>query len=364
MQGMESLRWILLRADGGLRAGWRLLGHAVLLVPAILLGVGVALLAGTLAAMLEGGDDWSALSTTAVYAASVAGMALALLGAHAVSGVLLDATFAGGFARGRTRSAGVGGPVTRALGELIGGALVGAVALVPALVILAIGGLEVQLATSTPEGLLVFGLNTLMLLPAAAAEEFLFRGYGFLWVGRGLAGLALLALVRLLPDRAARLSEVLGFGMVVGGLALLFGIGHGMNPGVTWLSTANTALAGLWLGVMVVRTRTLWVAIGAHWSWNWVHGIVLGLPLSGMTEESTGLALAPLLRCVPTAEAEWLSGGAYGLEGSVAATVAMGLAIVVAGLLPRRSADDGAAALRPLKAENTTVSGEAERTIA
>ena len=55
----------------------------------------------------------------------------------------------------------------------------------------------------------------------------------------------------------------------------------------------------------------LWLPVGLHFGWNWVQGTVLGFPVSGTTDFSG--AFTDLAASGPT----WLSGGAYGPEGSV-----------------------------------------------
>jgi hypothetical protein len=93
---------------------------------------------------------------------------------------------------------------------------------------------------------------------------------------------------------------------------------HLSNPNVIPVATfANTALAGIWLGVAYLRTRNLWFPLGVHWAWNWALGGVFGLPISGKN-----LISNPLLQGNDIGPA-WLTGGAYGIEGGVACTIAL-----------------------------------------
>ncbi|HZB44358.1 MAG TPA: hypothetical protein VE360_03915, partial [Pyrinomonadaceae bacterium] len=66
------------------------------------------------------------------------------------------------------------------------------------------------------------------------------------------------------------------------------------------------------------RTRSLWFAFGLHWSWNWTMGALLGLPVSGIRD----ITPDPLLRATDAGPA-WLTGGPYGPEGGLAATLAL-----------------------------------------
>ena len=131
---------------------------------------------------------------------------------------------------------------------------------------------------------------------AALAEEALFRGYPLQTLAR--AGLAWLGVL---------LTSV------------PFAAVHLRNPNVVQGFTfVNTALAGVWLAVAYLRTRSLWFPLGVHWSWNWALGSLFGLPVSGITN----IAPHPLLHGVDLGPA-WLTGGSYGIEGGVACTITL-----------------------------------------
>lgn len=130
-----------------------------------------------------------------------------------------------------------------------------------------------------------------VLFLAAAFEEIAFRGYAF-----------------------QRLADSLGPLGAVAVFSGLFGVAHLKNPAATPLSTANTVLAGVLLAAAYLKTRGLWLPIGLHWAWNFSMGPILSLPVSGFKFGTT------LLR-TEVSGAEWLSGGAYGPEGSVVLTL-------------------------------------------
>ena len=137
---------------------------------------------------------------------------------------------------------------------------------------------------------------------AAAAEEMLFRGYPLQTLTR--AHLAWLGVfLTSVPFAAVHLRN------------------PNVVPGFTFI---NTALAGVWLAVAYLRTRSLWLPLGLHWSWNWVQASVLGLPVSGIERISP----APLLKAINLGP-DWLTGGAYGIEGGAACTVALLISTVV-----------------------------------
>jgi hypothetical protein len=155
------------------------------------------------------------------------------------------------------------------------------------------------------EALRSAGWLAVMLFIAASLEEILFRGYAF-----------------------QRLVDSLGRVLAVSLFSVLFGGAHLSNPGATWLSTANTVLAGVLLAVAYLKTRALWLPIGLHWGWNYFMTAVFALPVSGFDfgEKFFGVEFAG---------PEWLSGGKYGPEGSVVLTMVCVATIVALARSPR-----------------------------
>ena len=117
------------------------------------------------------------------------------------------------------------------------------------------------------------------------------------------------------------LSRVLPVSLAVSLPAALFGLLHALNPGATTLAVLNTSLAGLLLGFLFFdrgargEGPSLPLATGFHFSWNLTMGYAFGVPVSGHPTN------ARLLRTEPT-DILW-SGGSYGLEAGVAATIVL-----------------------------------------
>lgn len=143
-------------------------------------------------------------------------------------------------------------------------------------------------------------------IPAAVHEELAFRGYVF---------------QKLLTWR--RDVAYLFSGVVFAAL-------HSGNLSVSWLALGNIALAGVMLGLAYERTRRLWLPIGLHLAWNVGSGPILGYEVSGFSARST-------LFITSGRGADWLTGGAFGLEGSICATVVEVAAIVLLFRYSRRS---------------------------
>ncbi len=183
--------------------------------------------------------------------------------------------------------------------DLLLGLLLGVVSLgVAALVGVVTGSYRLSLndAAQMPLVLKTLASSALILMLGAAAEEMLFRGY------------PLQTLMRSWPFWAALILSTAAFALV-----------HMENPNVApGFTFVNTFLAGVWLAVAYWRTRSLWLPFGLHWGWNWAMGALLGSPISGITT----LAPDPVLRFTSTGP-EWLGGGAYGVEGGAACTLAL-----------------------------------------
>src|SRR5205085_10260033 len=100
------------------------------------------------------------------------------------------------------------------------------------------------------------------------------------------------------------------------------------NPHDTKIRVTNTALFGVLIALAYLRTRSLWLPWGLHFGCNAMLGLICGLPVSGVTECAVvgkGEAIGPV----------WLTGGAYGLEGSATATGVLIAATVFLWLITR-----------------------------
>lgn len=101
----------------------------------------------------------------------------------------------------------------------------------------------------------------------------------------------------------------------------------------TPLAVANVFLAGLLLGAAYLLTRRLWLPLAVHAGWNLTQGAVFGVQVSGNAAEGASLLVGR------TTGPTWLTGGAYGLEGSLVAVVVLALAVGAAVTLVRRRGD-------------------------
>jgi hypothetical protein len=281
----------LLRAPGGrVRLGWRLLFFSLLTFT-----VGAA-------------------ATLVLPLGQLAGSTALLVGAL-TAGVLMLAV------DGRPATA-LGFPLGgRALGEGARGLALGlAVGLGVVALLAAGGGLAWERESGDLAGWLTGALGALAFLAVpAAAEEALLRGY---------------------PLQA--MTEAWGPGPALGLTAVAFGALHLGNPNVTVFGTLNVAGAGIFLGIVYLKTLSLWWATGAHLGWNWAHGYLADVPVSGLE-----LIDAPLYEGYARGP-DWLGGGSYGPEGSVVATAVVIAAAVWCWKTARLRPGEAVLAARPL----------------
>lgn len=125
---------------------------------------------------------------------------------------------------------------------------------------------------------------------SAAMEESLTRGYAFqaLVQGIGKAGAVCVS-------------------------SIAFSLAHLFNPHVNGIALLNTILAGVWLSIAYLKTRSLWLPTSLHMTWNLSLGFIFGYPVSGAIMPD---AMTRLSRRGP----DWITGGAYGPEGGVLCT--------------------------------------------
>jgi membrane protease YdiL (CAAX protease family) len=194
-------------------------------------------------------------------------------------------------------------PALLARGFLLGGLAIA----IPSLLLLSVGWLRILPSVDAP--LLSAGVRvTMLLLPAALYEELATRGYVF-----------------------AVLRDAIGWRSALLAMSIVFGLLHLRNPGASAESVGLVILAGVFLGVVVIATRSLYAAWMAHFAWNWTMAVVLHTAVSGLPLES------PDYRVVD-AGPDWITGGVWGPEGGAAGGLGMlgGLAYLYARRNRRR----------------------------
>jgi membrane protease YdiL (CAAX protease family) len=166
------------------------------------------------------------------------------------------------------------------------------------LVLVLTGAVSLGLSPSIADAIAVFPIYLAVFTVAAAAEELLFRGY----------------LLQALAEGSRQwLAAIL--------LSLPFTIAHFGNPDVSVIGVVNIFLVGIVIAVLYFQTRRLWLPIGFHISWNFAHGWLWGFDVSGIALENQLLVATPR-------GPEILTGGGFGLEGSIVTTALVVVALI------------------------------------
>ncbi len=176
--------------------------------------------------------------------------------------------------------------------------------------------------------LLVMELVTLA--AAAMLEEVMFRGYPFQRLVESFSGsFSFLAghISRQIRPEIAASSGAFTAAVL---WSAAFGAMHFDNPDASIWSFLNTSFVGVLFCFAYLRTRSLWMPWGIHFAWNTTLGVILGLPVSGLTQFGV----------VVRSKADgprWITGGSYGIEASALGTavILVGIAIVLIFVKPR-----------------------------
>jgi uncharacterized protein len=154
---------------------------------------------------------------------------------------------------------------------------------------------------------------------------------GFSWFALFLAGVAMIAntvtqevLVRGYVQQS--IQSQFGAPLAVVLSAVVFTLLHigAIKDGI--LPTVNLFAAGIFLGISYSVTKNLWLPITLHFGWNFLQGPVLGLTVSGQSVDSGWRVFR--LQGPPI-----FTGGTFGLEGGLVATVTTVLGIIALLLL-------------------------------
>ncbi|HEX8606126.1 MAG TPA: CPBP family intramembrane glutamic endopeptidase, partial [Pseudoduganella sp.] len=189
-----------------------------------------------------------------------------------------------------------------AKGELGAGLGIGALLMVTCSVLLLAGGIYTYTGMAPPIALLKPLPEQVFV---AFMEELLFRA----------------VLFRLLEK-----SWGTSFALAVS--TLLFVAAHLPSEHISLLGMLATAVASAALSAGYIATRRLWVPVGMHFAWNYLFDAVFSIPVSGHPADGWIQVTA--------SGPEWLSGGGYGVEGSVVAVLAWGGAAVILLAAARR----------------------------
>ncbi|RLY92329.1 CPBP family intramembrane metalloprotease [Kocuria tytonicola] len=114
--------------------------------------------------------------------------------------------------------------------------------------------------------------------------------------------------------------------------AVVFSALHSSNGGATFVTVLNLFLFATFLAAWTYVTGNLWAACAWHTVWNWAQGNIWGAAVSN-NPFATRMAHYSTVDGSPS----WLTGGGFGFEGSVVATVMFAAATVYLLVRHRRA---------------------------
>jgi len=139
----------------------------------------------------------------------------------------------------------------------------------------------------------------------AVSEEIVFRGYP----------------IRKMKECANEFSILLITG-------LIFSLFHISNLGYNFNAFIFLIIANILLGKLIIDSKYLWASIAFHFTWNFVEGYVLGLPISGFISRST-------IFKIELRGNKLITGGVFGIEASLVSIIIFVLALVIYSLVKK-----------------------------
>lgn len=99
--------------------------------------------------------------------------------------------------------------------------------------------------------------------------------------------------------------------------AILFTVLHLINPHINLMGAISLFCAGLLCGIAYLYTKTLWLPIAMHFSWN-LFQTLMGFNVSG----HDGYSLIEF----SLSDSHWINGGSFGFEGSI---ISIGIQVLI-----------------------------------
>ncbi|WP_156021731.1 CPBP family intramembrane glutamic endopeptidase [Streptococcus ruminantium] len=163
--------------------------------------------------------------------------------------------------------------------------------------LMAVGAVTISKVNFTPTLLAQFLIIMIAWSIQGTTEEILVRGWMF-------------------PSLSAKHNIPVG----IIASSLFFAAIHLGNNAISFISLVDLFLFGVLTCLIMLKTGNIWVISGIHAAWNCFQGNVFAFPVSG---SDTGAAFLE----VNTKGPEWLSGGQFGVEGSVISLLVQGVMI-------------------------------------
>lgn len=178
-------------------------------------------------------------------------------------------------------------------GLLVGFAMISLAALTSTL----FGATEMSLCKSP--NMAIIAIMAVGFLIQGMSEEFIFRGY-------------------LMNSIGGKNNPWLA--VIVSSAA--FSLAHILNPGFNLFVFFNLTLFGVFAGLYMIAFDDIWGASAIHSIWNFTQGCFYGISVSGTGDTES------IFRTVQVSQNSFLTGGNFGVEGSIFTTVTLIIACI------------------------------------
>lgn len=116
-----------------------------------------------------------------------------------------------------------------------------------------------------------------------------------------------------------------GLAIAIGVQAVVFALMHGSNPGMGVMPIVNLILFAVFASFYSLADGSLWGICAMHGIWNWAQGNLFGVAVSGQQTADSFFAYT-----INADSSSLLTGGAFGIEGSLVTTIVYLLGIALA----------------------------------
>ena len=115
--------------------------------------------------------------------------------------------------------------------------------------------------------------------------------------------------------------------------SLMFTLFHSSNQGFSIIAFVNITLFGIFAAVFMLKRGSIWAVGAIHTVWNFMQGNIFGFSVSGMEK------MPSILGATDQGFGSILSGGEFGIEGGLGATVVLLIALLSALMMPAKKSE-------------------------
>lgn len=115
--------------------------------------------------------------------------------------------------------------------------------------------------------------------------------------------------------------------------SLMFAIFHVPNQSFSIIAFINITLFGIFASVFMLKRGSIWAVGAIHTVWNFMQGNIFGFSVSGTP------LLPSLFKGTDQGFGSILSGGDFGIEGGLGATIVLLIALLLALMMPAKKSE-------------------------